>query len=534
MFKLLEARDLFYKEKSLDDFDIDSEDSPFKSFYEILLTLDGTRIEDPDVEGIITDMFNDACYICTIALLVRRPALKIGVFRQYCVTDETRHYSFAKEDARADEVLCMVFYLLMDCKTKTSETEQFMSVLNKHLREHSNHSYETYERFFDRCKDFLYIFSTSEFNQRVLAFDEFDWVGREPDWKSITNHYNKKDIKEIVECWKDPQQRDIVIDDIVSEVNSDYYYEGSEGQPPIIWPGKTQEEMIDFVESLRLTDRCLKKIIEEEKREREEKYAKTNPLNDPKLHSYQIPFLIYDEKNETIISRTAKEINEGRLNPFKVNWMEVTLYDTNFITDLLEAINSEFLKDVAQAIDDEEAKHVREDGQYTYIDSNYYGTGQGSDNFYSYRRDNLNDEDVAILATSIAEGILKNRKNAERFQKKLANSQEQEKSVLNECFGAESQNGSSTKTMIPAELEESEYWKKIKRAGLVDDNNQPTISRTEAAVLADILLEKMKKGHRWKMFEKIWNRKNMRTDFHDAQGQVKYNKVCEKFKKILG
>ena len=249
MFKLLEACDLFYKEKSLDDFDIDSEDSPFKLFYEILLTLNGTRIEDPDVEEIITDMFNDACYICTIVLLIRRPALKIGNFRQYCVTDETRHYSFAKEDARADEVLCMVFYLLMDSKTKTSETDQFVFVLNKHLKEHSNHSYETYDSFFDKCKDFFYIFPTGEFNQRVLAFDEFDWVGREPDWKSITNHYNKKDIKEIVECWKDPQQRDIVIDDIVSEVNSDYYYEGPEGQPPIIWPGKTQEEMIDFVES---------------------------------------------------------------------------------------------------------------------------------------------------------------------------------------------------------------------------------------------------------------------------------------------
>ena len=309
MFKLLEARDLFYKEKSLDDFDIDSEDSPFKSFYEILLTLDGTRIEDPDVEGIITDMFNDACYICTIALLVRRPALKIGVFRQYCVTDKTRHYSFATEDARADEVLCMVFYLLMNCKTNTSETDQFVFVLNKHLKEHSNHSYETYDSFFDKCKDFFYIFPAGEFNQRVLAFDEFDWAGSEPDWKSITNHYNKKDIKEIIECWKDPQQRDIVIDDIVSEISSNYYYEGSGYKLPIIWPGKTQEEMIDFVESLRLTDRCLKKIIEEEKMADD----KVIILYLPKLHEslagivagrikekYYRPTLVFTDSEDTI------------------------------------------------------------------------------------------------------------------------------------------------------------------------------------------------------------------------------------------
>lgn len=462
MFKLLEARDLFFKEKSLDDFDIDSEDSIFKSFYEILLRLDGTRIEDPDVEEIITDLFNDACYICTILLLIRRPALKIGNFRHFCVTDETRHYSFATEDARADEVLCMVYFLLMYCGTKTSETSQFLLVLAKHLKEHSDHSYETYEHFFEKCRDFLYIFPTSDFNQRILAFDEFDTVGREPDWKSITNHYNKKDIKEIVECWKDPQQRDIVIDDIVSEIDSNYYYEGSGYQLPIKWSEKTQEEMIDYVESLRLTNRSLKKIIEEEKRKRDKKYAKTNPLNDPKIYSFQIPFLIYDENNETIISRTAKGINVGRLNPYKVNWMEVTLYDTFFVTDLLKEIHSEFLMDVAQAIDDEEARHIREDGQYTSIASDYYGTGQGSDNFYSYTQDNMNDEDSTILATSIAEGILKNRKNAEKFQKKLETRQKKVKIGSDASTNAESQNDSLMKANIPEELAGSEYWKKIK------------------------------------------------------------------------
>lgn len=91
----------------------------------------------------------------------------------------------------------------------------------------------------------------------------------------------------------------------------------------------------------------------------------------------------------------------------------------------------------------------------------------------------------------------------------------------------------SYKPKLPAELAESEYWKKIKEAGLVDNNNQPSISRTEAAILADILLEKLKKGHKWTIFEKIWNRKNMRTDFQDAQNLNKYHKVREKIKKIL-
>lgn len=533
MFNLLEARDLFLKEKSLDDYDIESEDSIFKSFFETLLRTDGTRIANPNVEEIITDLFNDVCYICTIVLLVRRPALKIGNFRQYCVADESRHYSFAKDDARADEVMCMVYYLLKNCQTTNTEKARFISVLDKHLREHSNHSLETYECFSEKCNDYPYQISASDFDQHTLSFDEFEWTGQEPDWKHITNQYNKNDLKEVIECWEDPQQRDTVIDDIVSEIDSDYYYTGPDDQRIVIWFGESQEKMIDYVESFRLTDRSLKKVIEENKRERDEKYARTNRLNDPQIHPYQIPFLRYDENNETIISRTAKGINEGKLNPYKVNWMEVTLYFLNFVTDLLEKINPEFLMDVAQAIDDEEARHVREDGQYTCIHSDYYGTGKGSDCYYSYTRDNLNDEDKDILATYIAEGMLKSRNNADKFQKKMETRQERKKSTSDETLGVESHHDSSANTLIPKELAESEDWKKLKAAGVINENGQSKLSRTDGVILAEILLERMGKSHQWIIFEKMWSRRNMRIDFQDAVNLKKYNGSRDRFLKIL-
>lgn len=88
-------------------------------------------------------------------------------------------------------------------------------------------------------------------------------------------------------------------------------------------------------------------------------------------------------------------------------------------------------------------------------------------------------------------------------------------------------------TEVPAELAESNLWKKVQEAGLVDADGQPTVSRTEAAILADILLEKMGKEHEWTLFEKMWNRKNMRNDWQAALELKKYDEVHERMKKKL-
>lgn len=89
------------------------------------------------------------------------------------------------------------------------------------------------------------------------------------------------------------------------------------------------------------------------------------------------------------------------------------------------------------------------------------------------------------------------------------------------------------KVEVPEVLASSELWERVKDEGLVDENNMPTTSRPEAALLADMLAEKLGIGNKWKLFEKLWNRKNMRNDYNTALEQRKSLKFQEKLKNIL-
>ena len=59
-------------------------------------------------------------------------------------------------------------------------------------------------------------------------------------------------------------------------------------------------------------------------------------------------------------------------------------------------------------------------------------------------------------------------------------------------------------------------WEKVQRAGYVDDNYQPLISRTQSALLADAMAERLGIREKWKVFETLWNRKYMRSDYNLA------------------
>ena len=59
-------------------------------------------------------------------------------------------------------------------------------------------------------------------------------------------------------------------------------------------------------------------------------------------------------------------------------------------------------------------------------------------------------------------------------------------------------------------------WKKAQDAGYVDANYQPLISRTQAALLADAMAERLGIKEKWKVFEGLWNRKYMRSDYNLA------------------
>ena len=59
-------------------------------------------------------------------------------------------------------------------------------------------------------------------------------------------------------------------------------------------------------------------------------------------------------------------------------------------------------------------------------------------------------------------------------------------------------------------------WQKAQRAGYVDDNFQPTISRTQSALLADGMAERLGIKEKWMVFETLWGRKNMYRDYYKA------------------
>ena len=62
-------------------------------------------------------------------------------------------------------------------------------------------------------------------------------------------------------------------------------------------------------------------------------------------------------------------------------------------------------------------------------------------------------------------------------------------------------------------------WRKAQVAGYVDANYQPLISRTQAALLADTMAERLGIKEKWKVFEGLWNRRNMYHDCYMALGQ---------------
>ena len=62
-------------------------------------------------------------------------------------------------------------------------------------------------------------------------------------------------------------------------------------------------------------------------------------------------------------------------------------------------------------------------------------------------------------------------------------------------------------------------WEKVQRAGYVNDNYQPLISRTQSALLADAMAERLGIREKWKVFETLWTRKYMRSDYNLALTQ---------------
>jgi hypothetical protein len=76
-------------------------------------------------------------------------------------------------------------------------------------------------------------------------------------------------------------------------------------------------------------------------------------------------------------------------------------------------------------------------------------------------------------------------------------------------------------------------WEKVKMAGYVNDNYQPLISRTQSALLADAIAERLGIREKWKVFEALWNRKNMYRDYYKALNLLQSLDFQDEIKRLL-
>jgi len=100
------------------------------------------------------------------------------------------------------------------------------------------------------------------------------------------------------------------------------------------------------------------------------------------------------------------------------------------------------------------------------------------------------------------------------------------------CVGREKCTGELPEVLaIP---EAMSLWRKAQQAGYVDEHYQPLLSRTQAALLADAMAERLGIKEKWKVFEGLWHRKYMRSDYNLALSQQQSYEFQDELKRLLG
>ena len=101
----------------------------------------------------------------------------------------------------------------------------------------------------------------------------------------------------------------------------------------------------------------------------------------------------------------------------------------------------------------------------------------------------------------------------------------------------EKEKGKEDTPTLPAPLGTEQamaLWRKAQAAGWIDDNYQPLLSRTQAALLADAMAERLGIKEKWKVFEGLWNRKYMRSDYNLALTQQQTYEFQDELKRLFG
>ena len=101
----------------------------------------------------------------------------------------------------------------------------------------------------------------------------------------------------------------------------------------------------------------------------------------------------------------------------------------------------------------------------------------------------------------------------------------------------EKEKGKEDTPTLPASLcteQAMVLWRKAQRAGYVDEHFQPLVSRTQAALLADAMAVRLGIKEKWKVFEGLWNRKYMRSDYNLALTQQQTYEFQDELKRLFG
>lgn len=77
-------------------------------------------------------------------------------------------------------------------------------------------------------------------------------------------------------------------------------------------------------------------------------------------------------------------------------------------------------------------------------------------------------------------------------------------------------------------------WRKAQDASWVDERFQSKLSLTKSAMLASEMAVKLDIKDRWKYYEQLWNRKNMRSHYSNALLQPNSYEFLDEIKKVLG
>ena len=85
------------------------------------------------------------------------------------------------------------------------------------------------------------------------------------------------------------------------------------------------------------------------------------------------------------------------------------------------------------------------------------------------------------------------------------------------CLGREKCTGELPGVLATPEA--MALWRKAQQAGYVDEHYQPLLSRTQAALLADAMAQRLGIKEKWKTFGELWNRQKMYKDYYNALNQ---------------